>query len=131
MVRFTLIGVPSSAGTHRVELEKAPLQLRRAGPVDRLLDAGLDVVDDADLPLALYRPRSTGTSSRPTCKGNHLHSHGLRHRPPTPGPGTSRWAPTPEHACRWNLVLVQATFALFMSGRLSQTGHPLRNGSGR
>ena len=87
MVRFTLIGVPSSAGTHGVGLEKAPLQLRRAGPVDRLLDAGLDVVDDADLPLALYRPRSTGTSSRPSCKGNHLHSHGPRHRPPTPGPG--------------------------------------------
>jgi arginase len=58
VVRFTLIGVPSSAGTHGVGLEKAPLQLRRAGLVDRLLDAGLDVVDDGDLPLALYRPRS-------------------------------------------------------------------------
>jgi arginase len=58
LVRFTLIGVPSSAGTHGVGLEKAPLQLRRAGLVDRLLDAGLEVVDDGDLPLALYRPRS-------------------------------------------------------------------------
>ena len=58
LVRFTLIGVLSSAGTHGVGLEKAPLQLRRAGLVDRLLDAGLDVVDDGDLPLALYRPRS-------------------------------------------------------------------------
>jgi arginase len=58
MDRFTLIGVPSSAGTHGVGLEKAPLQLRRAGLVDRLLDAGLDVVDDGDLPLAPYRPRS-------------------------------------------------------------------------
>ena len=58
LVRFTLIGVPSSAGTHGVGSEKAPLQLRRAGLVDRLLGAGLDVVDDGDLPLALYRPRS-------------------------------------------------------------------------
>jgi arginase len=58
MVRFTLLGVPSSAGAHGVGLEKAPLQLRRAGLVDRLVEAGLDVVDDGDLPLARYRPRS-------------------------------------------------------------------------
>jgi arginase len=34
------------------------MQLRRAGPVDRLLPHGVDVVDGGDLPLAMYRPRS-------------------------------------------------------------------------
>jgi arginase len=58
MSGFTLIGVPSSAGTHGVGQEKAPMQLRRAGLVDRLVGAGLDVLDAGDLPLALYRPQS-------------------------------------------------------------------------
>jgi arginase len=58
MARFTLLGVPSSAGTHGVGLEKAPMQLRRAGLVERLAAAGVDVVDDGDLPLVRYRPRS-------------------------------------------------------------------------
>ena len=55
---FAIVGVPSSAGTHGVGLEKAPMQLRRAGMVGRLLAAGVDVVDDGDLPLVRYRPRS-------------------------------------------------------------------------
>lgn len=58
MVGLTLIGVPSSAGTHGIGQEKAPMQLRRAGLVDRLASAGIDVIDDGDLPLALYRPGS-------------------------------------------------------------------------
>jgi arginase len=58
MTGFTLIGAPSSAGTHGVGQEQAPMQLRRAGLLERLLDAGLDVVDDGDLPLMLYRRRS-------------------------------------------------------------------------
>jgi arginase len=58
MSGFTLIGVPSSAGTHGVGQEKAPAALRRAGLVERLLAAGLDLHDDGDLPLALYRRRS-------------------------------------------------------------------------
>ncbi len=57
-MKFTLFGVPTSAGTHGIGLDKAPLQLRRAGLVDRLLDAGVDVVDDGDLPLALHRSGS-------------------------------------------------------------------------
>jgi hypothetical protein len=59
------------------------------------------------------------------------------------------WLPPPPNAAtfprRWSsccspwpritpplhpVVLVQATFALFICGRLSQTGHPLRNGLG-
>jgi arginase len=58
MTGLTLIGVPSSAGTHGIGQEKAPMQLRRAGLADRLLAAGLDLQDGGDLPLALYRPRS-------------------------------------------------------------------------
>jgi arginase len=58
MTGFTLIGVPSSAGTHGVGQEKAAMQLRRAGLVERLLGIGLDLVDDGDLPLMLYRSRS-------------------------------------------------------------------------
>jgi arginase len=58
MARFTLIGVPSSAGTHGIGQEQAPLQLRRAGLVDRLLAAGVEIVDDGDLPMALYQTRS-------------------------------------------------------------------------
>jgi len=58
MTGFTLIGVPSSAGTHGIGQEQAPLQLRRAGLVERLLAAGIEIIDDGDLPLALYRTRS-------------------------------------------------------------------------
>ncbi|MGE5288178.1 MAG: arginase family protein [Micromonosporaceae bacterium] len=57
-MKFTLFGVPTSAGTHGIGQDKAPMQLRRAGLVDRLLDAGVDVADDGDLPLALYRSGS-------------------------------------------------------------------------
>lgn len=58
MAALTLIGVPSSAGTHGIGQEQAPLQLRRAGLVDRLHAAGVEIVDDGDLPMALYRPGS-------------------------------------------------------------------------
>jgi arginase len=58
MAGLTLVGVPSSAGTHGIGQEQAPLQFRRAGLVDRLIAAGIEIIDDADLPLALYRPRS-------------------------------------------------------------------------
>jgi len=58
MAGFTLVGVPSSAGTHGIGQEQAPLQFRRAGLVDRLIAAGIEIIDDGDLPLALYRPRS-------------------------------------------------------------------------
>ncbi len=61
MISVTLIGVPSSAGTHGIGQEQAPLQLRRAGLVNRLLAAGVEMVDDGDLPLALYR---TGSPDR-------------------------------------------------------------------
>jgi arginase len=61
MTGFTLIGVPSSAGTHGIGQEQAPLQLRRAGLMDRLLAAGVTIADDGDLPMALYR---TGSPDR-------------------------------------------------------------------
>ena len=58
MAGFTLVGVPSSAGTHGIGQEQAPLQFRRAGLVERLIAASIEIIDDGDLPLALYRPRS-------------------------------------------------------------------------
>lgn len=58
MMKFTLFGVPTSAGTHGIGQDKAPMQLRRAGLVDRLSEAGVDIEDDGDLPLALYRSGS-------------------------------------------------------------------------
>jgi arginase len=58
MAGFTLVGVPSSAGTHGIGQEQAPLQFRRAWLVDRLIAARIEIIDDGDLPLALYRTRS-------------------------------------------------------------------------
>jgi arginase len=58
MTGFTLIGVPSSAGAHGIGQEQAPLQLRRAGLAERLLAAGIEITDEGDLPLALYRTPS-------------------------------------------------------------------------
>jgi hypothetical protein len=94
MTRFTLIGVPSSAGTHGVGQEKAPMQLRRAGLVERLLGIGLDLVDDGDLPLMLYRSRGpdrqqqTSTGSSPWPRGS-------------PAGWPRPWL---RAVCRWSLV---------------------------
>jgi arginase len=54
-VTFALIGVPTSAGTHGPGQEKAPQALRRAGLVERLRAAGLDVEDHGDLPTTRYQ----------------------------------------------------------------------------
>jgi arginase len=53
---FALIGVPSSAGAHWPGQEKAPEYLRRAGLIAHLEAAGLDVIDQGDLPLVRFRP---------------------------------------------------------------------------
>jgi arginase family enzyme len=39
MASFTLIGVPTSAGTHDIGQEQTPMELRRAGLIDRLVAA--------------------------------------------------------------------------------------------
>ena len=54
--RFELIGVPTSAGGHGPGQEKAPVALRRAGFVQALRAAGLDLEDGGDLPVTRFQP---------------------------------------------------------------------------
>ena len=55
-MKFGLIGVPSSAGAHGPGQEKAPSALRKAGLLGALREAGLDVEDLGDLPVARFTP---------------------------------------------------------------------------
>jgi arginase len=50
-----LLGVPSSAAAHWPGQEKAPQALRSAGLVEMLREAGHDVVDHGDRPVARWR----------------------------------------------------------------------------
>src|ERR1700689_216639 len=54
--RVSILGVPSSAGSHTPGQEKAPAAWRAAGLVDGLRQAGLDVEDRGDLAAAPFRP---------------------------------------------------------------------------
>jgi len=54
--RVSVLGVPTSAGSHNPGQEKAPAAWRSAGLIDELKAAGLDVEDRGDLPAAPYRP---------------------------------------------------------------------------
>jgi arginase len=55
-MKVGLIGVPSSAGAHGPGQEKAPAALRKAGLPGALREAGLEVEDLGDLPLARFTP---------------------------------------------------------------------------
>src|ERR1700737_99395 len=55
-MKFGLIGVPSSAGAHGPGQEKAPSALRQAGLRGALREAGLEVEDLGDLPVARFTP---------------------------------------------------------------------------
>lgn len=54
--KAAVIGVPSSAGAHQAGQELAPGWFRKAGLIERLSAAGLEVVDLGDLPTVLYHP---------------------------------------------------------------------------
>ncbi len=54
--RVSILGAPTSAGSHNPGQEKAPAAWRAAGLIDDLRAAGLDVEDRGDLPAAPYRP---------------------------------------------------------------------------
>ncbi len=54
--RVSILGAPTSAGSHNPGQEKAPAAWRAAGLIDDLRAAGLDVEDRGDLPSAPYRP---------------------------------------------------------------------------
>ena len=51
-----MIGVPSSAGARRTGQEGAPAAFRTAGLLERLVAAGVAIVDSGDLPAISYRP---------------------------------------------------------------------------
>jgi arginase len=53
--RVSILGVPSTAGSHNPGQEKAPAAWRAAGLADGLRAAGLDVEDRGDLPAAPFR----------------------------------------------------------------------------
>ena len=54
--RVSVLGVPTSAGSHNPGQEKAPAAWRAAGLIGELRAAGLDVEDRGDLPATPYRP---------------------------------------------------------------------------
>jgi len=54
--RVSVLGAPTSAGSHNPGQEKAPAAWRAAGLIGELRAAGLDVEDRGDLPAAPYRP---------------------------------------------------------------------------
>ena len=56
--RVSILGVPTSAGSHNPGQDKAPAAWRAAGLIGELRAAGLDVEDRGDLPAAPYRPVS-------------------------------------------------------------------------
>src|SRR2546421_5369641 len=53
---ISVLGVPTSAGSHNPGQEKAPAAWREAGLVGGLRAAGLDVEDRGDLPAEPFRP---------------------------------------------------------------------------
>src|SRR5690349_24686141 len=54
--RVSVLGVPTSAGSHNPGQEKAPAAWRAAGLIGELQTAGLDVEDRGDLEATPYRP---------------------------------------------------------------------------
>jgi arginase len=53
---ISVLGVPTSAGSHNPGQEKAPAAWRDAGLIGELRSAGLDVEDRGDLPAEPFRP---------------------------------------------------------------------------
>jgi arginase len=56
MSRWSVIGVPDSAGSYAAGQDRAPAALRSAGLISALVGAGLEVHDDGDLPTQVWRP---------------------------------------------------------------------------
>lgn len=56
MSTISVIGVPSSAASYAAGQDQAPAVLRVLGLIDALRAAGLDVNDEGDLPVQIWRP---------------------------------------------------------------------------
>lgn len=54
--RYSLLGVPSAAGTHGPGQDLAPSAVRAAGLIERLRDRGAEVEDHGDLPAVRFAP---------------------------------------------------------------------------
>jgi arginase len=84
--RVSILGVPTSAGSHNPGQEKAPAAWRAAGLVDGLKRAGLDVEDRGDLPAEPFRPVSPA-GSRPVSPAGSRPGSPAGTRPESPGGG--------------------------------------------
>jgi arginase len=56
VTRLSVIGMPNSLGSYAAGQDLAPAALRAAGLISLLAQAGVDVVDDGDLPVQVWRP---------------------------------------------------------------------------
>jgi arginase len=56
MKKICIVGVPSSAGARQTGQERAPQSFRRAGFIEHLHSAGLEVIDLGDLSEVPFRP---------------------------------------------------------------------------
>jgi arginase len=56
VTRLSVLGVPSSAGSYAAGQDLAPAALRDAGLIRLLAQAGIDVIDEGDLPRQVWRP---------------------------------------------------------------------------
>jgi arginase len=56
MSAISIVGVPSSAGSYAAGQDQAPTVLRSAGLIDALSASGLEVHDEGDLPVQIWRP---------------------------------------------------------------------------
>jgi arginase len=71
----SIVGVPSSAGSYAAGQDQAPAALRSAGLIGALCAVGLEVHDDGDLPLQVWRPdrmspRAQNVDQAIECVGN-------------------------------------------------------------
>lgn len=63
MQLLTILGVPTSAGTHHAGMERTPQKMRQVGLLQKLNDVG-SVVDSGDLPVTPYRSLGIGLACR-------------------------------------------------------------------
>jgi arginase len=54
--QISIVGVPSSAASYAAGQDLAPAALRSVGLLERLLEAGLEVRDEGDLPHQVWKP---------------------------------------------------------------------------
>jgi arginase len=75
MSTVSIVGVPSSAGSYAAGQDQAPAVLRSAGLIGALSAMGLEVHDEGDLPLQVWRPdrmspRAQNVDQVTECVGN-------------------------------------------------------------